>query len=88
MLSHFALMQGVIPVTPSLMYSRVLDDSDFEQWTAGRFGALNLLSRCDEVWAFHTASGITPGMKTEISRARQLGIPIRHFLGQTREVKE
>ena len=40
--------------------------------------ALELLSRCDEVWVAEDF-GISQGMEYEIQTAKKLGIPVRYF---------
>ena len=43
-----------------------------------------LMSKCSEVWVF--GSHISPGMETEIKRARWKNIRLRHFTEECEEV--
>ena len=56
--------------------SAVIDDID--EHCYGMLCALELLSRCDEVWVAEDF-GISQGMEYEIQTAKKLGIPVRYF---------
>lgn len=73
----YAMSKNVVPVVPHLMLEGVLDDNDPEERTLGITVGLELLRKCDEIWAFTDERGISEGMANEISLADQLKIPIR-----------
>lgn len=82
--SRFAIDQGVVPVTPHLMYTQYLDDNNPEHRALGMRCGLCLLRRCREIWVFGgRASG---GMRREIAFAREHGIKARFFSGDCEEV--
>lgn len=68
-----AIKQGAIPITPHLFYSSVLDDTDPEERQTGMKMGIDLLTICDELWAFGTPS---EGMAREIETAERLKIPV------------
>lgn len=67
---------GHVPVVPHLYITQVLDDDIPEDREKGISAALQLLARCDEVWAFGEA---TEGMRMEIAEAERLDVPILTF---------
>lgn len=71
---RFAVDKGAVPLAPHLLYPQFLSEEK-ERSLALTFG-LRLLDRCDEMWVFGIPS---PGMKAEITRARNKRIPIRFF---------
>ena len=73
----FAVERGVIPFAPHLLYPQFMDELDKEQRALGLFFGNVWLSKCDELWAF--GKYISPGMKAELAKARQKGIPVRFF---------
>ncbi len=76
--AFFVCSQGKLPVAPHLMYPVFLDDDDIDEHCYGMLCALELLSRCDEVWVAEDF-GISQGMEYEIQTAKKLGIPVRYF---------
>ena len=60
-----------------LIYPQFLDDSDPAQRNMGTRAGLELLSRCDELWACGTE--ISAGMQKEIQFANGLGVPVRQM---------
>lgn len=81
---RFAVSQNTIPIAPHLLFPQFMDDCDPDQRNLAIFMGLVLLSKCAELWYFGDI--ISAGMKVEISRARQRGIPVRHFSADCREV--
>ena len=65
--------EGKIPICPHLFYSQVLNDDVESQRAAGMRIGLDLLKDCMELRIF---TGISEGMKGEILKAREWGIPI------------
>jgi len=81
----FAVDKGAIPFAPHLLYPLVLDDSDPAQRKLGLSFGMVWLCKCDELWVF--GSHISPGMATEIKKAKRLLIPIRYFTENCEEVE-
>lgn len=75
--SRFAYEQGCIPLAPHAIFTQFLDDNNPNERKSGMTMGLNLLDRCDELWAF--GPNISDGMKREIEHARRKGIPIRYL---------
>jgi hypothetical protein len=68
-----AIKQGKIPIAPHLFYSAVLDDTNARERQTGMSIGIDLLTLCNELWAFGTPS---EGMAKEIEIAKQLNIPV------------
>ena len=62
-----------IPICPHLFYAGVLNDDVESQRAAGLRMGLELLEGCSELRIF---SRLSEGMKAEILRAEELGIPV------------
>lgn len=75
--SRFAVERGYLPVTPHLLFPQFLDDGLQSERDLGMFFGIVLMSKCSEIWVF--GDTISAGMKTEISRARYKGYPVRYF---------
>lgn len=73
-----------IPFAPHLLFTQFLNDDDPTQRDAGLCLGLEMLSRCDELWAFGKP---TMGMASEIQEAKRLGVPVRRFDMNCREVE-
>lgn len=72
------IIAGYVPLAPHVALDGVLDDNKAaERETALALG-LELLQRCDELWAF--GSVISEGMEAEIELAKQLSIPVKTVL--------
>ena len=65
--------EGKIPICPHLFYSQVLNDEVASQRAAGLRIGLELLEDCSELRIF---SRLSDGMKGEILKAEELGIPV------------
>ena len=73
---RFAVQRGGIPFAPHLLYTQFLDDSVTQERNAGLSMGLEMLTLCNELWAFGPA---TMGMAQEITEAVRLGVPVRRF---------
>lgn len=73
--SRFAVDKRCIPIAPHLLFPQFMSE-ETERETA-LFMGIVLLTKCTELWIF--GSVITSGMKVEIAKAVQKGIPIRYF---------
>ncbi|MEG1757673.1 MAG: DUF3850 domain-containing protein [Oscillospiraceae bacterium] len=72
------IIAGYVTLAPHVALCGVLDDNKpAERETALALG-LELLHRCDELWAF--GSVVSEGMAAEIDLAKQLGIPVKTVL--------
>ena len=86
---RFAIEQGdrtstpCIPFAPHLLFTQFLDDSIAREREAGLSMGVEMLSLCDELWAFGQP---TAGMAREISEAAGLGVPVRRFDTRCNEV--
>jgi len=80
---RFVYEQQGVPFAPHLLYPRFLDDDDPDERRAGLNMGIEVLKRCDELWAFGEP---TAGMTHEISAAITLGKPVRRFSPDCREV--
>ena len=65
--------EGNIPICPHLFLAAVLNDDVESQRAAGLKIGLELLKDCDELRIY---SRISEGMKAEILKAEELGIPV------------
>ena len=71
-------MQGEAPVALHLMYPQFLDEHNPSQRELGCEMGLRVLQSCDELWAFGEV--ISPGMSSEITEAKKLGVPVRYVM--------
>lgn len=71
---RYVMEQGGVPLPSHLLYPQMLDDSSPAQRGLGTRMGLELLARCDGLWAF---GEISPGMEAEMAEAERLGIPVR-----------
>lgn len=74
---RFAVVKGVIPFAPHLLYPQVLDEDDPSSRELGLFFGMVWLGKCDELWVF--GRHLSNGMAREIAKAKNRGIPIRRF---------
>lgn len=70
-----AIRKGYAPFAPHLFYPKFLDDEKTDERLLGITLACDWLSACNMVWKY-SENGVSRGMKAELSRARQLDIPI------------
>jgi hypothetical protein len=82
--SRFAVDMGCIPITPHLLFTQFLDDSNPRERDLGLFFGNVLMSKCAEIWVF--GSTISAGMNAEIERAKRKKYTIRYFTVDCQEV--
>ena len=80
---RFAVDEGQVPVAPHLMFPQFMDEEK-ERELALQMD-LVLLEKCDELWVF--GREWSEGMKAEIEVASRLGMKIRRFTEECREVQ-
>lgn len=73
---RFAIEQGGTPFAPHLLFTQFLNDDDPIERRAGLCLGVEMLKRCDELWAFGQP---TEGMALEIQEAKRLGVRVRRF---------
>jgi hypothetical protein len=71
----YAAEQNVVPIAPHTIYTKFLSDKIPSEREKGLQMGLELLRRCEEVWA--CGDEITQGMKAEIAEAMKYDIPIK-----------
>jgi hypothetical protein len=74
---RFAVRQGAIPFAPHLLYPQFMDDGNREERGLALLFGIVWLCKMDEVWVF--GERVSEGMRREIRKARDKGIPIRFF---------
>ena len=80
--SRFAVDEGVIPLAPHLLLPLYMDEEKEREKAIAM--DLVILGRCDELWVF--GEEWSAGMKAEIEAAGSLGMKIRRFTEECREV--
>ena len=80
--SRFAVDEGVIPLAPHLLLPLYMDEEKEREKAIAM--DLVILGRCDELWVF--GEKWSAGMKAEIEAAGRLGMKIRRFTEECREV--
>ncbi len=65
---------GVIAFAPHLYFTQLYNDTIAEEREKGLEMGLAMLEKCEELWVMGTH--ISQGMRGEIDRAKELGIPI------------
>ncbi|SDN09631.1 DUF4406 domain-containing protein [Acetanaerobacterium elongatum] len=83
---RFAVGKGFIPIAPHLLFPQFMDDTNPQERELGLFFGNALMSKCSEVWVF--GSAISPGMQTEIKRARWKNYRLRYFTEDLEEVQD
>lgn len=74
----FALVNGVAPIAPHLIYPQMLTEAPDER-ALGIEAGLSYLSVCERMWVFVVDGVISDGMKTEIDFAASRETPIEWF---------
>lgn len=82
--SRFAVDKGYIPFAPHLLFPQFLDDDNSQERKLGLFFGNALMSKCSEVWVF--GEHISPGMESEIRRAKWKNYRLRYFTEKCEEV--
>ena len=75
---RYATLKGFIPYAPHLYFPRFLMDHDPDERDMGRCYGLMWLAQCDELWMIGREA--SEGMKTELEKAREWGIPIKLYV--------
>ena len=76
--------KGNIPYAPHLLFTQFMNDEDEADRKLALDMGVEMLDRCDEVWAFYHY-GISSGMSMEIAYAKEHNKPIVYL---DREVAE
>jgi hypothetical protein len=74
---RYVMSKGHIPFAPHLLFTQFLNDEVPEERQAGMQMGLDMLPRCDELWAF--GGLLTGGMLREILEAEELGLTVRRI---------
>lgn len=80
---RYVIRSGGLPYAPHLFLTRVLNDDEEYERTVGLELGLEMLKLCDGIWVF---GQLSKGMRAEVDTAKRLGIPIRYFDAQMKEV--
>ena len=84
--SRFAVESKAIPMTPHLLYSQFMDDSNPEErYLATHVINYVLIGKCQEMWVF--GEDISEGMGREIALAEKRRMKIRYFTETMEEAK-
>lgn len=78
---RFAVNQGVIPLASHLLFPQFMSETN-ERALALHMGAV-LMGMCKQVWVF--GDKITPGMDSEIRKAKWKRMPVRYFTEDCKE---
>ena len=70
--------KGHIPYCPHLYFPQFLMDSEDDERELGMLMGETWLARCDELWVI--GRGISKGMEREIARAKEWGVPVKHYV--------
>lgn len=83
---RFAVTKNAVPFIPHLLFPQFLNEDDPEERRLGIDMGMHVLKLCKEIWVF--GNRISSGMAVEINKAKSLGIPIKYFTVDCRQVKE
>lgn len=75
--SRFVYNKEGIPLASHIIFTQFLDDNNPDDRNAGIEMGIQLLLKCDELWAF--GNKITEGMAVEIAAAKTLGLKVKRF---------
>lgn len=75
--SLFVYKQGGIPLAPHTIFTQYLDDKIPEEREAGIEMGLQLLLKCDELWAF--GDKLSEGMIIEIAAAKSFDLKVKRY---------
>lgn len=73
-----AALLGFIPIAPHVYCTQFMNDEIESERAIGMKIGLQLLGKCDELWAF--GDHISEGMAAEIALAKRAGIPVMNFV--------
>lgn len=82
--SRFAVDQGAIPLAAHLLFPQFMSETDERELAL--FMDLVLMGKCEQVWVF--GETISPGMETEIAKAKKRDMTIRYFTEDCEEITE
>lgn len=82
--SRFAVDQGAIPLTAHLLLPQFMSETDERELAL--FMDMVLMGKCEQVWVF--GETISPGMETEITKAKKRNMIIRYFTEKCEEITE
>ena len=74
---RFAVKSGCMPYASHLYFTQFLSDFDAAERDLGISLGLAWLMDCDEIWII--GNRISEGMQREITKAKELNIPIKHI---------
>lgn len=77
--------EGKVPICPHLFYAGVLNDEVKSQRAAGMEMGMELLKECGELRIF---SRLSEGMKAEILKAKEMGLPVTLATDMSREKRK
>lgn len=75
---EFTTKYNYVPVSPQLIFSGFMN-AENDKLTISQMSE-TLMSRCDELWVFVENYIISEEMRTEISKAMELKMPINYFV--------
>ena len=75
---RYIVDKGAVPYCPHLYFPRFLQDSNPDEREEGIAMGLAWLAQCDELWII--GRRISKGMECEIARAKEWGIPVKHYV--------
>ena len=75
---RYAALNGNVPYAPHLFFTQFLKDSDKAEREYGQIMGLIWLAQCSELWII--GRRISPGMEKEIRKAKEWGIPVKHYV--------
>lgn len=75
---RYAALEGNAPYAPHLFFTQFLNDGDRTEREYGQVMGLAWLKQCSELRII--GRRISPGMKREIEKAREWGIPVRNYV--------
>lgn len=82
--SRFAVDQGAIPLAAHLLLPQFMSETDERELAL--FMDLVLIGKCEQIWVF--GENISPGMETEIAKAKKRDMIIRYFTEDCEEITE
>lgn len=74
----YALSKGKIPCAPHLYFTQFMNDTDPDIREFGLKLGFEWLEQCSELWVIGRRT--SDGMKKEIEKAEELGIPVKHYV--------
>ncbi len=83
---RFVMGKGHLPCCPHLYCPQFLRDTDPDERELGMLMGQIWMAGCDELWVF--GRKISPGMKREITQAKEWGIPVKHYIVESERTVE